>query len=149
MLYTVEGAEALFTALPLVLSEDDYIAVLDAPELGTSLTSTGGLVTVEPTSSTTVLDPTGTCPNLLPTRISANTSAQVTPGASNRLRSDPSIDGSVLGQIPGGAQISVLDGPVCDDANGIVWWQVEYNGQSGWTAESLGDSYFVEPVGAG
>ena len=155
LLYTVEGAEVLSTSLPLILSDDDYVTVLDAPELGASITTTGGFPTVEPAGgvlageSTVPMSEAGTCPNLLAVRISRNSIAQVTSGASNRLRSEPSIDGSVLGQIPGGAQISVLDGPVCDDVNAIVWWQVDYNGQVGWTAESLEDTYFVEPVGGG
>jgi hypothetical protein len=146
-MYTVEGAEVLGTPLLRPLPENEFVNVLDAPELGTSLTSIGGFSTVDPLFPP--LSATGTCPNLLPTRISVNTTARVTPGAPNRLRADPTTTGAIIGEIPGGAEFYIMNGPICDDADGIVWWQVGYNNLVGWTAESQGDTYFVEPVGVG
>ncbi|NJL95504.1 MAG: hypothetical protein HC915_18150, partial [Anaerolineae bacterium] len=46
-------------------------------------------------------------------------------------------------QIPGGAQVRVLAGPTC--ASGFVYWQVEYNGMVGWTAEGDATTYFMVP----
>ncbi len=70
---------------------------------------------------------------------------RVTPGLPNNLRSQPSINGPLIGQIPGGAVFTVLAGPLCDPA-GIAWWQVNYNGLVGWTGEGQGTAYGVEPV---
>ena len=147
MMYTVEGAEALGTPLGITLPESQYLQVLNAPELGGSITELGAFPTVQPLFPP--LSASGTCPNLLPTRLTVNTTARVTPGDPNRLRADPTTDGAIIGEIPGGAEFYILQGPICDDANRIVWWQVGYNNLVGWTAESLGDAYFVEPVGVG
>lgn len=41
----------------------------------------------------------------------------------------------------------ILAGPECTPTDGVVWWQVEWNGQVGWTAESrLGGYYFLDPL---
>jgi uncharacterized protein YraI len=72
---------------------------------------------------------------------------RVTPGLANALRSQPSRSASisaVIGQIPAGGVFSVLNGPVC--ADGFAWWQVNYNGQVGWTAEGQGTTYWLEPM---
>lgn len=146
-LYTVEGAEVLGTPLSIALPDNQYLRVIDAPELGASVTTLGGFASVQPLFPP--LSASGTCPNLLPTRLTVNTTARVTPGDPNRLRADPTTNGAIVGEIPGGAEFYIINGPICDDANGIVWWQVGYNNLVGWTAESLGDTYFVEPVGVG
>jgi hypothetical protein len=59
------------------------------------------------------------------------------------LRSKPSTQGSKIGEIPGGSTFRVLEGPEC--ADGIVWWSVDFNGVIGWTGESKGQDYWVEP----
>jgi hypothetical protein len=146
-MYTVEGAEVPGTPLGAPLAENEYFRVLDAPELGTTLTTTGGFPTVEPLFPP--VSASGTCPNLLPSRVSVGSTARVTPGDPNRLRSDPTTSGAIMGEIPGGAEFYIFNGPICDDAAGIVWWQVGYNNLIGWTAESQGDTYFVEPIGVG
>lgn len=63
----------------------------------------------------------------------------------NNLRAEPNTSASLLGTIPEGAVIDVTSGPVC--ADGYAWWQVTYNGQSGWTAEGEGLDYWLEPAG--
>jgi uncharacterized protein YraI len=68
----------------------------------------------------------------------------VTPGLPNNLRSQPTQTAERLLRIPAGATFSVLAGPQCGD--GYTWWQVEYNGTTGWTAEGGGDEYWVEPA---
>lgn len=146
-MYTVEGAEVLATPLGMTLPENEYVEVLDAPELGGSVTDLGAFATVEPRFPP--VSETGTCPGLLPTRLTVHTLARVTPGVPNRLRANPSLDGAILTEIPGGAEIYLLQGPTCDTANGIIWWQVGYNNLIGWTAEGQGDTYFVEPFGVG
>ncbi|MFQ3568445.1 MAG: SH3 domain-containing protein [Aggregatilineales bacterium] len=88
------------------------------------------------------------CPGFLPSRLAPGGMGAVTPGIPNRLRDRPSLDSNVLTNIPGGAIFVVISGPVCDPA-GIAWWQVNYNGIVGWTAEGQGGAYFTEPVGTG
>ncbi|HLU10965.1 MAG TPA: SH3 domain-containing protein [Oceanobacillus sp.] len=71
-------------------------------------------------------------------------SGYVTLGPSNNLRVQPSLDAAVVGQMPGGSMFTVLAGPTC--ANGYNWWQVNHNGLIGWTAEGIGNQYWIEPV---
>jgi hypothetical protein len=40
--------------------------------------------------------------------------------------------------------IDILDGPVCTQ-DGIAWWQVEWRGKTGWTAEGQANTYWVVP----
>jgi WD40 repeat protein len=48
---------------------------------------------------------------------------------------------------PGRTIDRVISGPVCNQ--GFVWWLVEFDGATGWTAESndATDAYFIEPLG--
>ena len=65
----------------------------------------------------------------------------------NRLREQPSITAAQIGEIPPGQTLqAVLDGPACQEH--FVWWQVQTNGQVGWTAESdvKANVYYLEPV---
>ncbi len=80
-----------------------------------------------------------------------NANAQVEVGGlPNALRSFPSVDDNEsqnIGTIQPGRTIDrVIAGPVCNQ--GFVWWLVEFDGQTGWTAESnqSSDDYFLEPL---
>lgn len=80
-----------------------------------------------------------------------NANAQVEVGnLPNALRSFPSVDdneGQNIGTIQPGRIIDrVIAGPVCNQ--GFVWWLVEFDGQTGWTAESNESSsdYYLEPL---
>ncbi len=67
----------------------------------------------------------------------------------NRLRAEPDYRAEQVGEIPPGSVIdAVLDGPACNGP--WVWWQVEFNGQVGWTVESDINAYhyYLEPVAA-
>jgi len=63
----------------------------------------------------------------------------------NNLRAEPMRDAAQVGSLPEEATFSVVGGPVCRGAH--VWWQVEYEGVSGWTAEGAGDVYWLAPAG--
>lgn len=82
----------------------------------------------------------------LPPRMINGAAGRVIPGPDNVLRSQPrrGPDSTVLGEIPGGAVFAVENGPVCDN-EGRYWWQVQYMGVRGWTAEGEGSTYWIEP----
>lgn len=70
---------------------------------------------------------------------------QVLGTTSNNLRESPALTGALVGTIPGGGVFEVLAGPECEADSGFNWWQVNYAGQIGWTAEGEADTYFLEP----
>lgn len=80
------------------------------------------------------------------TRLRTGMSARATEGAANRLRDNAGIAAAQIGEIPGGAAFTVQAGPQCVD--NILWWQVDYDGRIGWTAEGQSGEYFLEPVPA-
>ncbi|MBX3064990.1 MAG: protein kinase [Anaerolineae bacterium] len=96
-------------------------------------------VGVLPTQSTT-------CPGFRQSRLAVGMTGRVTAGRPNRLRSSPSLSSTQVGTIPGGGEFIVINGPIC--ADGYAWWQVNYNGEIGWTVEGQGTEYFTEPVNA-
>ncbi len=108
--------------------EEHPILVRVTPPLGEGITTD---FAIEPCSLLN-LDP----------RLVIDLTARVTPGAPNNLRAEPNGESDLLGEIPGEGEFSVLDGPVCVD--GLAWWQVDYNGQIGWTAEG-NRNYWLEP----
>ncbi|MAS37029.1 MAG: hypothetical protein CL610_23720 [Anaerolineaceae bacterium] len=90
---------------------------------------------------------TGTaCPGFLPSRLSAGGKGAVTsvPNLPNRVRSGPAFDTDSLGLIPVNGVFSVLSGPYCNA--GTAWWQVNYYGLVGWTAEGQGSTYWLRPA---
>ncbi len=83
-----------------------------------------------------------------PTRLYAGGGGRVTlyPNLPNNLRTQPVYYGQIIGQIPAGGTFAVVGGPQC--ANGANWWQVLYNGITGWTVEGDGgNTYYLEPAG--
>ncbi|QPC82886.1 hypothetical protein G4Y79_00510 [Phototrophicus methaneseepsis] len=81
-------------------------------------------------------------------RVGQATARVVSGGIPNRLREQPNTQGSQIGQVNPGRTIDrVLNGPACVD--GYVWWLVEVDGVTGWTAESsfADEDYYLEPVG--
>lgn len=85
----------------------------------------------------------GGCPSNLPPRLWAGGWGRVLPGLANNLRSEARIASRAVGKIPGDGIFSVITGPVC--ADGIAWWQVNYNNVIGWTAEGRWGQYWLEP----
>lgn len=89
----------------------------------------------------------GGIPCYQPTRLLPGASARVTTDSllPNRMRSDPSLRNNVIARIPAGQVVALLSGPVCSE--GFYWWEVNYNGLIGWTAEGNGwNQYWLEPV---
>lgn len=107
-------------------------------------TSTRSQPTARPTNTRTPIPPTPsqiTCPNALTPRLSIGDQARITPGLPNRLRESPSLNGRQIGSLEAGEIITILDGPICSD--GYVWWQVNFNGQIGWTVEATANEYWI------
>jgi hypothetical protein len=76
-------------------------------------------------------------------RLTIGGQGQVTPGSSNNMRSAPARTADKIGEIPGGGSFTVLDGPIC--ADDTAWWQVDYQGLSGWTVEGMNSESWLEP----
>jgi hypothetical protein len=102
----------------------------------------GSVYWLEPTVYT---PPPPQCP--LATRLTVGSFGRVTPGLPNTLRNGAGQYGTVrIGQIPAGGTFSIVNGPQCA-SDGRWWWQVSYNGVTGWTAEGQAGSYWLEPWG--
>jgi hypothetical protein len=111
-------------------------------------TALAGSPAATPAAPAASISPPGAaviCPGFLPSRLTPGGQGRARPGDPNRMRTGPSTQNPVVGFIPGGAPFQVINGPVCDPA-GIAWWQVDYNGLIGWTAEGQRDRYFVDPI---
>lgn len=78
------------------------------------------------------------------TRLAPAIEARVTAGAPNNLRTEPNPSAALIGQIPAGATLRVLAGPICD-SQGMLWIQAEFSGQVGYTAEVFGTEFYLEP----
>lgn len=85
------------------------------------------------------------CGNLTPTLV-VGQKGRVTPGPHNNVRSQTSRSSSLVGEIDGGEQFDVLEGPEC--TNGYVWWRVNDGNIEGWTPEYQldGTTYWLEPI---
>ncbi|MBE0689259.1 MAG: hypothetical protein IH587_03950, partial [Anaerolineae bacterium] len=86
------------------------------------------------------------CPSAPLPRLQVGKDGVVVAGlGANNLRSAPAGDAAQTGSLPADAIFSVVSGPLCRGRH--VWWQVEYQGVSGWTAEGEGDVYWLAPAG--
>jgi len=109
--------------------------------------------TAIPTAGTGAITP-GPCPagfsGFLPPRLNVGAEARVPAGnAPNRIREFPALSGRQIGLINPNTTARIIGGPSCDFNSGIIWWQIDYNGITGWTAEGrLPDDYFLDPVGS-
>lgn len=88
------------------------------------------------------------CPDALPSQLTAGGQAQVTPGSSNNVRTAPTTSAERVGQIDAGTVVNVLEGPVC--ADGFAWWRVETldAALTGWTVEAVESEYALVPATA-
>lgn len=82
------------------------------------------------------------CPGTAQVALSAGGTGRVTPGLPNKLRSAPSTSAGQTGSIPGEAVFSVISGPQC--ADGLLWYQVSYQGLTGWTATGTTGDPWIE-----
>lgn len=87
------------------------------------------------------------CSDSLLPRLSIGDLVTVLPGPPNNIREEPAVNSARIGQIPSGANLTVIDGYVCGD--GFTWWKVDYDGLIGWTVESDNTDYWLEPIPRG
>ncbi len=85
---------------------------------------------------------------LLPPGLIIGHQAIVTAGTANNLRAAPLVGSAKIGQIPPSGVFTVLSGPICDTTTGYSFWQVNYSGIVGYTAEGKDGVYFVMPYTA-
>lgn len=78
------------------------------------------------------------------TRLQVAMRGRVTPGLANNLRTGAGVRFRRIGQIPPSGEFVVINGPAC--ADGYYWYEVDYNGRRGWTAEGVVGDYWLEPV---
>lgn len=87
------------------------------------------------------------CQNAPPTRLTVGGNARVTFTNGTPLNVRTEANGAVLAtQLQEGAEVSILDGPIC--AGGYNWYMVKpLAGETGgWSAEGDADDYWLEPV---
>jgi len=91
----------------------------------------------------------GDCSRANSINVSVGQQARVayTDGTPNNVRSGPGKEYQLVAQIPEGEAFDITGGPVCN--HGLRWWYVSTNRGSGWMADSLDGTYFMEPVGGG
>jgi hypothetical protein len=80
------------------------------------------------------------------TRLARTVDAMIVGDAVAEVRTGPQAADSLIGQLPPGSIVKILDGPICRD--GLVVWQVVsdlIDGGVGWTAEGDGTNYWLEP----
>jgi hypothetical protein len=120
-------------------------AVQPSPTTYATLASAPVLTPTRPSLESGVPGDSGaySCAGAPAPRLTVGGTGRVTPGLPNKLRAQPSLSGTEIGSIPGGASFTVVDGPNC--ADGYTWWQVNYLGTIGWTASGNASEYWVEP----
>ncbi|MFN8529062.1 MAG: protein kinase [Anaerolineae bacterium] len=86
------------------------------------------------------------CPGSPATRLQVGQVGHVSQGGvSNRLREQPNLQGNLVALMQPGSEFTILGGPTCDTEQFLRWWQVNFNGVIGWTAEGEGANYYLDP----
>lgn len=125
-----------------------------APSTQTSIPTVEPITATQTPAPVILVTPSSTAqPNIvtpescvLPPRLEIGTIAAVTPGEPNWIHRQPARSTEKIGEIPGGEQVTVLDGPRCDLSTRMNYWQVDYNGLIGWTSEGSDGDYWLQPI---
>ncbi len=83
--------------------------------------------------------------NILPSRLLAGDTARLRPfpATAINLRDNAGLGAAQVDRIQPGTTMTILSGPECVD--GYAWYNVDYEGTVGWTAESNAGEYWLEP----
>lgn len=142
----IDGVEVYVLGTDPLNPDTDGDGIPDGEDSSPTLKSTS-TPTPFPTSEA---NPGEICPGSpMPTRLRVGIYALVEPGGvSNRLRDKPGkLVGQIIGYMPPNVGFQIIGGPECDPDDLIRWWQVDYNGIVGWTAEGEGEEYYLKLPG--
>jgi hypothetical protein len=84
------------------------------------------------------------CPGSLPAMFTVGDYVRISPGPPNNLRSGPTLNSRIVGQLQASTELEIVGGPVC--ADGYTWWQVRRLRQEGWTAQGDHNEYWLESL---
>ena len=103
--------------------------------------------TLPPSPFPTIVGSNGDiCPGSPPSRLFIGQHASVSVGGvPNRLRDQPGTDANQIGILKPSTPFEIIGGPTCDTTKFLRWWQVDANGQVGWTTEGEGQNYYLDP----
>lgn len=130
----------------------DQLNEWPAEEFAPSLNKLEALVkslSVQPTVDlkTPELSAAVDCPLAMDGRLKVGEGARVTftDGKALRVRSEAGKSATVLGQMPEGTEMTVIDGPVCVGEG--LWWKItSADGKlNGWVLEGEDGDYYLEP----
>lgn len=122
------------------LASGGYVASWVTTEIGEDceILAANGMTTADDDAITV------TCEGALTPRLQPGDTGRVVSGLPNNMRSDPSLQARLIGQIWHGRTFEVLDGPLCVD--GLAWYEVQYANTVGWTAEGNSVRYWLRPM---
>jgi len=88
------------------------------------------------------------CSGLYASRLQIGDQAYVSynPPLANNVRENPSLSARLLGKLQPGEEMSIVDGPECN--NNMIWWYIQASGKSlrGWTSEGDSENYWLVPI---
>lgn len=141
-----DGTEVNVTGTDPLNPDTDGDGIPDGEDQAPTIESTG-----TPTPAPTSFEfPGEICPGSpMPSRMRVGIRGVVElGGVANRLRDNPGKNvGVIIDYMQPGAEFEVIGGPECDPDDQLRWWEVDYNGTTGWTAEGEEEEYYIKPPG--
>lgn len=122
---------------PTVPAGTAAASITVAPTSATGATTGTGANTTSGASKTTAAGTTASGTTAAATTAAATTKTALVKGTGGdglNMRETPSKTGNKVASIKDGEKVTIKDGP--KDADGLTWYQIEYNGKTGWAASS-------------
>ena len=85
-----------------------------------------------------------TCEGVFPPTMTIGDTGYIRDTGTNNVRENTGLDANVIGSLQPGEQFTVISEPRC--ADGYIWYEVENENISGWTAESGDGVYWILPL---
>jgi hypothetical protein len=84
------------------------------------------------------------CWNSPPTRLAVGMTAyKIDDGDALSIRIDHDLDSEIIGSVPSGQSVEIVGEAVCDEESGLRFWEIEYQGTTGWAAEASESTYSI------
>ena len=84
------------------------------------------------------------CWNSPPTQLTVGMTAyKVDDGDDLFIRFDPNLGSGIFASVPSGESAEIVGEAVCDEESGLRFWEIEYQGSTGWAAEARDSSYYL------